>query len=108
MPFLEELPCILTKDKAIDTLHTYSTMGGQEELSPGTPLEKEEVQGGSGMVEQLGTQEEILRGHRKRTQLLELSPEELLVPASSQEVGVKVHLQLEASCWDKHGQDHGP
>lgn len=41
MPFYKELTHFLTKDKTIETLHTYSTTRGQEELLVGTLTEKE-------------------------------------------------------------------
>ncbi|KYO46907.1 hypothetical protein Y1Q_0014482 [Alligator mississippiensis] len=50
MPFYEELSHFLVKDRAIETLHTYSTTQGQKESLAGN-LGKEEVYGVPAVVD---------------------------------------------------------
>lgn len=56
------------------------------------------------MTGQLGAHEQVKGGHRASDQLLESTYEAstplVLVPGSSQDVGAKLHLQLDLSIFD--------
>ncbi|KYO23614.1 hypothetical protein Y1Q_0002254 [Alligator mississippiensis] len=62
MLFYEELFCLCTKDRAINTPQIHGTTGEPEAFPAGTPPEEKEAQGGFGMVGQLGAQELVVRG----------------------------------------------
>lgn len=66
--------------------------------------------GGRDARRQLGAQEQVTRGHRARTHLLDLAPEEsgmlLLVPVSSQDAGAEGHLLLEMCSQDIFSLTH--
>lgn len=98
IPFSEELSHFFSMDRAITTSHMYSTTGELEESLAGASLE-EEVQGGPRMKVQSGAWEQVPGVREVQGMLMGMVPKVsgllVLVPSSSQDLRVKVHLQLD-------------
>lgn len=116
MPFYDKLSHFLAMDRAVRTLHTNGTTGGQwKELLAGTPTGG----GGSGRSQDDRTARcpgKGLWGPQGKRSADGNGPKEpapfLLVPASLQDVGAKFNLKLELSILDiflcmVESRDHG-